>query len=300
MRRALLLAVIAIVLSACGEQGSIGGLLVMEGRHTVESRATLYGDLLVLDGQVEVRRGGRITGSAFVLNGDVVIAGRVDGDVAVVGGRVRITDEATIAGGLRRGGGEVDQGPRASVGSELVSPLAVDAIIGLTRPSAETDGVSPWTLVQLAVLALLAAVAGRVAPRSIGRMSAAVRRQPLVPLAVGVLALFVGLSLLVFMIFTVVLIPVALLLAMASALGASLGAVALGVLLVRGVLGPGWLGGRLGLQAAVGSTVVAAVVLLASRIPLIGELTVAGVGSIALGAWLVTRFGTREMPVEQL
>jgi hypothetical protein len=36
-----------------------------------------------------------------------------------------------------------------------------------------------------------------------------------------------------------------------------------------------------------------------SRIPLVGEVTVAAVAATALGVWLSTRFGTRGMPVEQ-
>ena len=130
-------------------------------------------------------------------------------------------------------------------------------------------------------------------------MAEAVSTQLVVPLAVGVLGLIVGLSLLVFMVFTVVLIPVALLVAMAGLLGTTLGLVSLGVLAVRRTLGPSAFGGRIGLQAAIGSVALAVAVLLISGIPLVGELTVAVVAATALGAWLVTRFGTRRMPVEQ-
>jgi len=299
MKRVVLLMVVALLVAGCGERGSIGGLLVLEGRHTIEAGTTLYGDLFVLDGRVDLRPGGRITGSAFVLGGEVVIGGAVDGDIAVMGGRLRLTDEATVAGGLRRGGGQVEQADGASVGSELVSPVAVDVIIGLTRPTAEADGPSAWLIVQLALLALLAAAAVWLARRGIDRMVDAVRAEPMVPLAVGVLGLIVGLSLLVFMTFTVVLIPAALLMAMAGVLGAALGLVSLGVLAVRRTLGPSAFGGRASIQAATGSVALAVAVLLVSRIPVIGEMTVAVVSATALGAWLVTRFGTRGMSVEQ-
>jgi len=299
MTRVLLAMVVAMILAGCGERGSIGGLLVLEGRYTIDDGTTLAGDLFVLDGQVNLRPGGRITGSAFVLGGDVVIGGAVDGDIAVVGGRLRLTDEATIAGGLRRGGGQVDQAVGATVGMVLVSPVAVDALIGLTRPAPEADGLSAWLVVQLAILALLAAVAARVARRGVDRMVEAVRTQPLVPLAVGTLGLIVGLSLLVFMVFTVVLIPVALLLALAGVLGSALGLVSLGILAVRRTLGPEALGGRPSAQAAAGSVVLAVGVVLVSRIPVVGEATVAIVAATALGVWLSTRFGTRGMAVEQ-
>jgi hypothetical protein len=301
MKRVLLAMVVALILAGCGERGSIGGLLVMEGRHTIDDGTTLAGDLFVLDGHVSLRPGGRITGSAFVLGGDVVIGGAVDGDIAVVGGRLRLTDEATVAGGLRRGGGHVEQADEATVGTELVSPVAVDALIGLTRPAveAEADGFSAWLVVQLAMLALLAAAAARVARRGIERMVEAIHTQPLVPLAVGTLGLIVGLSLLVFMVFTVVLIPVAVLLALAAVLGSALGLVSLSVLAVRRTLGPSMFGGRVSIQAAAGSVALAVAVLMISRIPLVGEVTVAAVAATALGVWLSTRFATRGMPVEQ-
>ena len=299
MTRVLLAMVVALGLAGCGERGTIGGLLVLEGRHTINGGTTLAGDLFVLDGQVSLHPGGRITGSAFVLGGEVVIGGAVDGDIAVIGGRLRLTETATVAGGLRRGGGQVAQADGAMVGTALVSPVAVDALIGLTRPAPEADGFSAWLVVQLVILALLAAIAARVARRGIERMVEAVHTQPLVPMAVGTLALIVGLSLLVFMVFTVVLIPVALLLAMAGMLGAGLGLVSLGLAAVRRTLGPSTFGGRASVQAAVGSVTLAVAVLLISRIPLVGEVTVAAVAATALGAWLSTRFGTRGMAVEQ-
>lgn len=300
MRRNLLLAVVAVLLIGCGEQGRIGGLLILKDRHTVEAGTTLYGDLFVLDGRVDVAPGGRITGSAYVLGGQVVIEGQIDGDVAVVGGHVRLADTAVLTGGLRRGGGAVDRADGAAVGPELVSPVAVDAIIGLTQPTSEREGLNPWLLVQLAVLALLAAVAARLARRGVDRMGEAVLTQPLVPLAVGLLGLVVGLSLVVFMVFTVVLIPVALLSAIAGFVGAGLGLVSLGVAAVRRVLGPSSFGGRASVQAGVGSVALAAAVMLASRIPLIGEVAVAVLAATALGTWLVTRFGTRRMAVEEI
>ena len=144
MTRVLLAMVVALGLAGCGERGTIGGLLLLEGRHTINGGTTLAGDLFVLDGQVSLHPGGRITGSAFVLGGEVVIGGAVDGDIAVIGGRLRLTETATVAGALRRGGGQVALADGAMVGTALVSPVAVDALIGLTRPAPEADGFSAW------------------------------------------------------------------------------------------------------------------------------------------------------------
>jgi uncharacterized membrane protein len=74
--------------------------------------------------------------------------------------------------------------------------------------------------------------------------------------------------------------------------------VSLGVLAVRRTLGPSAFGGSESIQAAIGSVTLTVAVLLVSRIPLIGEVVVAALTATALGAWLVTRFGTRYMPVE--
>lgn len=296
MRTGLVLATLMLLLAGCGDRGSVGGLLVLDDRHQVDAGTTLFGDLLVLDGEVAIEAGARLTGSAFVLGGAVEIAGAVDGDIAVIGGQVRLTDTAVVAGGLRQGGGHVDQGSRASVGSELVSPVAVDAIIGLTRPTEEGNGLSGWILVQLLVLAVVAAVAARLMPRSLERMAGAIRVQPLVPLAVGILGLIVGISLLIFMVFTVVLIPVALLMILAGLAGGGLGFLSLGTLAARRLLGarrqPG---SRAGLHTALGGVILAAALVLVSQIPLLGEVAVATVAALGLGTWLVTRFGTRDL-----
>jgi hypothetical protein len=295
MRIVLALIGAMLILAGCGERGSVGGLLVLDDGHRIEDGTTLFGDLLVLDGEVTLLPGGRITGSAFVLGGDVTLAGAVDGDVAIVGGRVTLAESVVVAGGLRRGGGVIDQAPGASVGSELVSPVAVDAVIGLTRPAAGGDGIGPWTLLQVLLAGLLAAVAGRLAPRAVGRMAATVRAQPLVPLAVGVLGLVVGISLLVFMVFTVVLVPVALLLLLAGVVGSWIGFVSLGLVAFRRALGPAALRGRVNVQAGIGSLGLAVLVVLLAQVPVVGEITVSVVAATALGAWLATRFGTREL-----
>lgn len=296
MRAGLVLAMIMLLLAGCGDRGSVGGLLVLDNRHQVDAGTTLFGDLLVLDGELSIEAGARLTGSAFVLGGDVEIAGAVDGDIAVVGGQLRLTDTAVVRGGLRQGGGRTDQDPGAQVGSELVSPVAVDAIIGLTRPADEGNGWSGWTLFQLLILAALAALAAHLMPRSLERMSRAIRLQPLVPLAVGTLGLVVGISFTVFMVFTVVLIPVALFLFVSALAGAGLGVLSLGMLAVRRLLGdpaqPRW---RVSLHAALGGVSLAAALVLISHVPLLGEVVLAAVLAIGLGTWLVTRFGTRDL-----
>lgn len=296
MRRTLVrLALVGLLLAGCGEQGSIGGLLVLEGEHTVGDGETLYGDLVVLDGEVHVANGGLITGSAFVLGGTVEIAGSIDGDVAVVGGDVQLTEDAVVRGGLRRGGGQVMLAPGASVGSELVSPVAVDAVIGLTRPAAEAEQAPGWLIVQLLVIVLFAVLVAWLAPGVVARTGAAVALQPLVPIAVGVLALIVGLSLFVFMVFTVVLIPVALLMALAAILGTAVGLVGFAQRAVRQLAGDRSLGGRGVLQAAVGTAALTIALWLASLLPVIDEIATAAIVTAGLGSWLVTRFGTRDL-----
>lgn len=298
MTRVPVLVLLLLLLAGCGEQGTVGGLLVLEGRHTIGSGEAVAGDLFVLDGEVDVRADGRVAGSVFVLGGTVRIAGEVGGDVAVVGGDVRLTETSVVVGGLRRGGGNVERAAGASVGTELVSPVSVDALLAITRPNPESAGPGPWLLVQLLVLAVLAALAERLGRRGLARMTDAIRAQPLVPLAVGILAVIVGLSLTVFMVFTVVLIPVAMLLGLAAIVGAWLGFVGLGQLAADAVLRTGAATGRSTVRAAIGSVGLAVAVSLLSALPVVGEIVVAGVAATALGAWLVTRLGTRRLTVE--
>ncbi len=149
------------------------------------------------------------------------------------------------------------------------------------------------TLISGSLLGFAAALLNRHIPGAVDRVGQAATRHSLVSAAVGMLVGLVGLSLLVTMAYTILLIPVTLLGLFLLVVAVLYGWIALGV----------W-AGRLGvrvlkrpvapsLAAFSGTVLVVLVLTLLSSIPWIGGLLGIATASVGLGAAALTRFGLR-------
>lgn len=246
------------------------------GVHTVEGVA---GALVVTGGEVTVPAGTTVDGPVHVLEGSLDVQGVVGGDVLVLGGSVSVAADARVTGLVRHYGGDLALGPGsgARVGG-------VD--VGATRAGPVRDVAS--TLLGAAALALLGWWWARRRPAAVATVGDAVRRHPVVSLTVGALVAVTGLTVLVVMAFTIVLLPVA-------ALGLLTGV----ALAASGVVGVGGLVGRLlplarsthATAAGVAVTVVGLRVL--AVVPVVGDLVGLLLVLTGLGAVLITYVGLK-------
>lgn len=294
LRRLLLLAFLTAALSGCGESGIYAATVVADGTHAVRARETVRGVLVSAGGRTRIAPGARIAGGVYVLGGDVEVSGAVVGDVTIVGGRLALRPGAELSGRLRVGGGTVVRDPAAIVhgGVETGARVAVPTEPG--RPTRWLAGEQVgWRLAQALLLAGLAALITRFRPRPLSRMADALAGHGLVAGALGALAGFVGLSLLVLMAFTVVLIPVSL-----------LGLVLAGATVVLGWLAWGAVCGRLVVRhlklrwrpstAAFWGTVGFMLALEGiGALPVIGGTVALILTATGLGAVVLTRWGLR-------
>ena len=149
------------------------------------------------------------------------------------------------------------------------------------------------TLVSGSLLGLVAAVLARYIPGAVGRVGEAAVHHSLVSGTIGLLVGVVGISLLVTMAYTILLIPVTL-----------FGLFVLGVAVLYGWIGLGISAGRLGVrvlkrplkpstQAFFGTLVFIMGLELLTFIPIIGGLIGISLAGIGLGAVSLTRFGLR-------
>ena len=219
--------------------------------------------------------------------------GQINGDVAFLNGNLTLGPTARIVGTLNLGGGSYHPSPAAVIDGRVNTGTGIP-LPDLPEQRAPTFWVRLYrTLVNGSLLGLVASVLARYAPKAVARVGDAAVHHSLVSGAVGLLVGVVGISLLVTMAYTILLIPVTL-----------LGLLVLGMGVLYGWIGLGVSAGRLGVRvlkrsvkptttAFLGTLFVILVLELISSIPAMGGLLGIAAAVIGLGAASLTRFGLR-------
>lgn len=250
--------------------------LVLSGDHAVTSQR---GALVVGDAHVTVPEDATVDGPLHLLGGHTVLRGTVTGDVMQIGGILTIADTAQVAGTLHEIGGTLALSDAAAVGERR----QLQAV--RTEPA---DRVVPVSLLTL-LLASIAAWRARRAPQSLENIRRAAERHPVVSFTVGTLLTVTLLALIVFMAFTLVLLPVAvfgLLLGVAT--------IAYGVIVLGAGIGKRLPIRRPALAAAVGVVTFMLGIQIISLIPYVGGTIVLALFMTGLGAVVLTYYGLRE------
>jgi len=269
-----LLVVVLLLLTASGVEPDRMDV-VFDGDH---EQTTIDDALVVGGGTVTIPASATASGELFVVGGRARIDGHLDGNVTVLAGNLTVADGARITGELRTIGGSTSVAPGATVGSRTT----LDVTPRRSSP-AETAG---FLALQVLVVGSLAGVLARRWPDLPATVGDAITHHTVVSGVVGSLAGAASLVLLVYMAFTIVLLPVSI-----------VGLVAGFSLVVYGYLVYGFLLGRLlpiertDLSAAVGAGLFVVVIEVLGRIPIAGALAQFGLVAVALGAVLITYLG---------
>lgn len=297
-------------------------LVVISDRVTIDAAGDVAGSaaLIGFDG---VSMAGRLQDSLTAAGDDVTVSGPVTGDVTLIGNRLEVT--GTLSGELVAIGQTLTLGPQAQIAGGVVACVGEvdDRRLGAPadiRPCSQNLALSPLafsggaapvlpTAAVLGALLLvgLAALTVTLFPRQFGRAGDAVRLRPrsltlnglaalllAAGLASGVLIATAALPVL-----GIVLLPAALLLALALLI-----LLAAGWLTLALVVGD-WLLRQLGrapqpplLAAALGMAALAAAGYVLALIPFGVVALLAGLallGVLGMGAMLATRLGTRSL-----
>ncbi len=274
MRRLFLCMVVVVsVLAGCSSDGLGGITVVTSGRHDA-GPVRFLGDVVVLGGSLRLDEGSTVDGSVHVLGGDLVVAGDIAGDITAIGGRLQLEPAAVIRGDVSvSAGGVLDMADGASVQGSLNEGLAV----GFDVDPGVSDPVS--FLLRSLVLAVAIGAVRQLAPRRTRMVGAWVGDLPAASIAYGFLLGLVGVSLAVFMAFTIILAPVALILLIALGLAVLLGLAGIGAEIERRIA-PSQRRWRTGL----GSIICAATLSVAPLVPVVGLLATIVLITAALGA----------------
>lgn len=276
-----LLIVALLMASASGEVERID--VILDGAHGVPVSS---GAVIVVDGVLEVDPDVRMEGPVYVVGGRFILEGAVTGDVVQFAGTVDVVPTGAVDGELRHIAGALDVDPGATIASRVELDVA-------TQPSGFGGFFS--TIIAATTLAGIGFVVVRRRPQSVSNVAAAAIEHPVVTFTVGCLVTLTFVALFVFMAFTLVLLPIALIGIVVGLVTATLGLIALG----RG------LGRKLPIErepiaAGVGVAAVVIAMQLAASIPLIGDWVVLSTVMVGIGAVIVTYFGAARFDIDAL
>jgi hypothetical protein len=289
LARGASLAIALVVLAGCAETGAWGITVISDGNHRLEGRHP--GAAVVVGGSLTVTEGARIGDSVWILGGSLRVAGDIGGDLSVLGGEVDLEPGSTVDGDLHLSAGSLSGLEDAEIGGDVTDQLGLDVPLTPGWQQQQTRAVQLGVAVgQITVVALLAGLIGFVAPGPLRRVEAAVATQPHVALALGLLGGLVALPLIVFMAFTIILIPVAMAALVLLGLALVYGWAAAGSAILRRVSQR-----RLpqAATAGAGAGLLMVVLALAAFVPLLGAVAMFVVTGLGFGAVLLTRLGLR-------
>ncbi|HSQ27752.1 MAG TPA: polymer-forming cytoskeletal protein [Anaerolineales bacterium] len=295
-------------------QSRDGDRLVLGDNFTLESGETLNGSLVVLGGNVQVMDGSTVDGDIVVLGGSLVIHGVATGDVFLLAGVADIGPTAVIGGDVTSVSGNLRRDPGAQIDGDVNEsitapiPIPLPGIPGTSAVSPQVivqDSLSIWDglffLFRSFMWATLAILVVLFFPKNTKRISDTVVSSPLIAGGLGMLTAIVAPIILVVVMITIIGIPFSLFGALVLAIAWAYGIVVIGVETgsrLGRLVNQDW---ALPVSAGIGTFLLTLVVNgVGEVIPCIGWLAPFLVGSIGLGATLLTVFGTRDYPVEMV
>ena len=305
------------ILPAQVPQPGPGDKMVLGGAYTLPAGDQIDGSLLVLGGVARMESDSTVTGDVVLLGGTLSIDGRVDGDINILGGLLSLGSNAVVDGDINTIGGSVQRDQGAVVKGQVNdNPSGVFPFVftpGTFRmpwqPEARQDFGLPrlglslnplwdilWVLFRAMIWAVLAAILALFAARPLGRTSKAAVTNPAATGGLGCLTIIVATIVLVILAITICGIPFSLLGAFILTLAWGYGLIALGMEVGRRIAEMFTQDWAPAVSAALGTFVLILVVNAIDLIPCIGWMAPVLVGSIGLGAVLLTRFGSLAYP----
>jgi hypothetical protein len=282
----------ALVLSGCSGEGMYSGSLVTRGNHRIESGDVVAGELLVLNGEIVIEEGAQVTGSIYQLGGTVQADGEIGRDLDILGGSLSLGPHARVAGNLNEGGGKVERSPEATISGKERTSADLPEVLPLWSQQSLGDRLlqSVYRALLMAVLAFLAV---HLVGNPVARVTQAAVGFPVAAGSLGMLAGIVGLVLLVFMAFTIILIPMSALVLLMLAAASAYGLLALGSAFGRRLASVLRWDAPPALAAALGTLLLVLLSDACAFFPVVGALVSISIVSVGLGAVLLTRFGAQ-------
>jgi hypothetical protein len=282
----------ATAMAATDPSRLAGGQVVFGGDVNVPAGETDNGDVVAFGGDVTVD--GTVTRNVVAMGGNVHINGTVDRDVQAVGGNVFLGPKAVVGGNINLLGGNLTRATGAQVGGSVVNnprhmgtvgfPNAGNALSGFFQGLSFVLGIiSAIGIVLLALLVLL------FFPRQLELTGVTLEQRPLESFGLGCGGALAGAFLAFLFLITIVFSPVGLIIIGAMTIAWLLGWAAIFVItgqrLLRSANRP---------QELIPALLLGGLIIgILANVPGLNLAVIFFGGSLALGAAIYSRLGTR-------
>jgi cytoskeletal protein CcmA (bactofilin family) len=299
--------------SAGATNGAFDGQVVFGQSFTLKSGDSMNGDLLVFGGSATIETGATVNGSVVLFGGNLIVNGTVTGDVAITGGSASLGSSAHISGNLATVAASLERAKGALVDGQVYNTATSLKTNGETGgPSQPAIPVVPaipaikfqfQPLVSvlngfgqslgIAILAMLLMLF--LAPHA-DRVAHAIIAQPLTAGGLGLLTIVVAPIAIVLSIVTLIGIPLAIIIVIALVAAGLFGWIAIGYEVGQRftmAIHQNW---NPAFSAGLGTFALTLVAKVLTGIPVlncVGWLVPFLLSMAALGAIIMTRFGTQ-------
>ena len=272
-----------------------GQSVTFGGDITIPAGETHTGDVVAFGGNVTVD--GTVTQDIVAVGGNVTINGTVGRDVASVGGSVTLGPHATVGRDIALAGGSLNRAAGAVVGRNVTYANRDFGFGGapyFTAFNHRTFGGFGWGGVAFGVIiaigiVLLGLLMLLFFPRQLLATGSTVEQRPLESFGLGCGGVIAGLALMLLFAITIIFIPVSLALATALTIAWLFGWAAIFVVVGQRLLRTANRAQELVPALLLGGLLIG----ILANIPVLNLFVLAIGGSVALGAVIYSRFGTR-------
>lgn len=268
----------------------------------IQKGAQVNRDVVSFGGDVVMEESTRVNNDVVVFGGNVDIAGTIGHDVTVFGGLVTLESTAVVTGNVITMGGLVDQKEGAVVHGQILrngngTTPAVYPMLPI-RTGWNFLGDTIWGFVQgfftMVGLAALGALLLVFTPKQLDQVRAVAEKSALPSLGVGCLTWLVAPPLIILFIVTCLGIPLSVIVGILLVAAAAFGWIALAILLGDRLLNALKVKNIVPLLAMIVGLIV---LWLVSAVPVLGGLIGLFLAALAVGAVVLTRFGTQTYPL---
>ncbi|MBV6396686.1 MAG: hypothetical protein HFACDABA_02286 [Anaerolineales bacterium] len=284
-----------------------GGPVIFGGAYTLQSGETLNSDLVVFGGSVSIEADALVKGSIVIFGGNLTLDGSMEGDLVIFGGAGSLGPKSVVEGDLVTIGGSISRAEGSVVKGRIQNDPAIQITApelpnlpqpGAPTPLVDVEGFNPvadalQTMVMALAMGGLAMLLSLFLQPQMERMTQVITSQPVVSGGAGLLTLVVAPFALLLMVVTVVLIPVAALALVLLAAAWVFGMIALGMEAgerFTRAINQTW---APVLTAGFGTFLLTLVIGGIGLVPCFGWMLEFVVALVAIGAAVLTVFGSR-------
>jgi hypothetical protein len=281
-------------------QGELQGNQLFIGKSfTLDSGKIIRGDIVGIGTDLTLKPGSLVEGNILLIGSSLEAGGIIKGDLNLFAGNSHLVKSAILNGSINQVFHHVVIDHDAQVSGEINSfsfpgfpTEQISSIVSTAAKWFSPDRWFLWDFSRTLVLGVLALLTVILLKKPALRVQTQIQTQPVISWGAGIFIALATPILSVILIITICLLPIGLVLFIASGLAFLFGWLAVGI--VIGKLVQQWLRTQWSdeMQAFLGSLLFGLITSVIGWIPCIGWIFNFMVGCIGLGAVIITRFGT--------